>query len=74
MSRAMNLTLDEAEVVALCEKFAVTISVTEPLPTGGTHLVCVREEGAELMRVKFKNHLVAGPVRRFPFYRDRGPW
>lgn len=74
MSRAMNLSLGEAEVVAMCEKFAVTISAVETLPTGGTHLVCVRDEGAELMRGKLKNHLVEGPVRRFPFYRARGPW
>ncbi len=69
MSRAMNLSLGHVEVLAMCEKFAVLISVIEPLPSGGTHLVCVREEGAELMRLKFKNSLVAGHVKRFPFYR-----
>ena len=74
MSRAMNLSLSEAEVVAMCEKFAVVISAVEPLPAGGTHLVCVREEGAELMRDKFKKHIMEGRVDRFPFHRARGPW
>ncbi|EJL35269.1 hypothetical protein [Novosphingobium sp. AP12] len=74
MSRAMNVNLPEAEVVALCEKFAVSISAIEPLPSGGTHLVCTRSEGAEEMRVKMKAHIVEGVVRRFPFYRARGAW
>ena len=70
----MNVTLPEADVVAMCEKFAVSISAIEPLPSGGTHLVCTRSEGAEQMRLKMKAHLVEGAVRRFPFYRARGAW
>lgn len=46
----------------------------EPLPSGGTHLVCVRLEEAEEMRQVFSGKLIAGIVRRYPFYRARGPW
>lgn len=74
MSRAMNLMLAEADVAASCAKIGVSISTMEPLPTGGTHLVCTTSEGADKMRLKFKDHIVEGVVRRFPFYRARGPW
>ncbi|EIZ78680.1 hypothetical protein WSK_2728 [Novosphingobium sp. Rr 2-17] len=74
MSRAMNLNLPEAEVVAMCEKLKVSISAIEPLPSGGTHLVCVLGDGADVVRKKLKAHLVEGTVRRFPFYRARASW
>jgi hypothetical protein len=74
MSRAINFTLPQDEVLAACEKFSVTVSAIEALPSGGTHLVCVREEGADEMRLRLKTHILAGVVRRFPFYRARGPW
>lgn len=74
MSRAMNVSLPEGDVLALCAKFDVAISAIEPLPSGGTHLVCVRGEGADEMRLRMKDHIVLGVVKRFPFYRSRGPW
>lgn len=74
MSRAMNLTLPEAEVQASCEASGVRISDIESLPTGGTHLVCVTSEGAEEMRQKLGGFLITKTVRRFPFYRARSPW
>ena len=74
MSRAMNLSLPEAEVMAMCTKFKVAVSAIETLPSGGTHLVCTRGEGADEMRKRLKAHLDEGVVKRFPFYRARGPW
>jgi hypothetical protein len=74
MSRAMNLTLSEAVVRERCQQSGVSISAIEQLPSGGTHLVCVTGEGAEEMRLKLKAHIIEGTVRRFPFYRARGPW
>lgn len=67
MSRAMNLDLPEAEVVAQCEKLGVSISAIETLPSGGTHLVTTIVEGADLMRHKFKRNVIEGRVKRFPF-------
>lgn len=68
MSRAMNLTLAEADVTAKCRKAGVVISAIEPLPDGGTHLVCLTGDGADTMRAIFKSKVIAGQVRRSPFY------
>jgi hypothetical protein len=70
----MNIALPQAEVAALCARAEVAISAIEPLPSGGTHLVCTRGEGAEEMRRQLREHIVEGVVKRFPFYRSRGPW
>ena len=69
MSRAMNLTLPEAQVRKLCDKSGVSISAIEPLPDGGCHLVCTTGDGAEEIRTKLTNYLIAGHVRRTAFYR-----
>ena len=74
MSRAINLALPESNVKARCAESGVSISAIEPLPSGGTHLVCTTSEGANEMRLRLANHLIEGVVRRFPFYRARGPW
>ena len=71
MSRAMNVSLAEADVTALCKTAGVAISAIETLPTGGTHLVCINADGAEEMRHKMKKHIIEGRVRRFAFYNLR---
>jgi hypothetical protein len=68
MSRAMNLTLPPEEVTAKCLAAGVEISAIEPLPTGGTHLVCVTGDGAATMLRKFKGSVLDGRIKRFPFY------
>lgn len=74
VSRAMNLALGEGEVRERCLAWNISISAIEPLQRGGTHLVCKTIEGADEVRRKLGKHLVFGTVRRFPFYRSRGPW
>lgn len=74
MTRAMNLTLQEDVVRERCAESGVAISAIEPLPQGGTHLVCKTIEGADEMRLRLTNHLLLGKVGRFPFYRTRGLW
>lgn len=74
MSRAINLLLPEADVVARCAEGGVDISAIEPLASGGTHLVCKTSAGAEAIRLRLPEHIIAGVVKRFPFYRSRGPW
>ena len=72
MSRAINLRVPEADVVARCAAGGVSISAVEPLPSGGTHLVCTTMAGAEEMRLQFRDHIIEGVMRRFPFHRSRG--
>lgn len=74
MSRAMNLALGEAEIKAECLSRGVTISALEPLPGIGTHLVCTTSDGADEIRLRLKKHLIAGKVKRFPFYRVPSAW
>ena len=69
MSRAINLTMPEAEVSTICQKAGVSISAIEPLPSGGTHLVCSTGDGAEEMRQLLQSHIISGKVKRFPFYQ-----
>lgn len=67
MSRAMNLAMAEAEVVARCAKAGVSISAIETLSSGGTHLVTTTGDGAIEMRRLLASHLIEGPVKRFAF-------
>lgn len=69
VSRAMNLTLAEDDVIAKCRKASVEISAIELLPSGGTHLVCTTLGGADKMRIKLRKNIIVGKVKRFPFYR-----
>jgi hypothetical protein len=67
MSRAMNLSLAQAEVIAICKKEGVVISAIETLPSGGTHLVTVTGDQAETMRRVLSKHLIEGRVKRFNY-------
>jgi len=69
MSRAINLAMPEAEVVAWCQSSGVAISAIEPLPSGGTHVVCKTGEGADEVRLVLDRHVILTPERRFAFYR-----
>lgn len=73
VSRAINLNLPETKVLAVCEESLVMVSASEQLPSGGTHLVCVTGEGAGTIRRLLKDHIILGVVRRYPFYKARGP-
>lgn len=70
-SRAINLALPEAEVRLRCGANAVEVSAIEPLPNGGTHLVCTTLHGADEMRRSLRKHIIEGSVPRFSFYRAR---
>lgn len=69
----MNLAIPEPIALAKCRDAGVSVSSSEPLPDGGTHLVCTTMEGADEMRLQFQDHLVRGIVRRHPFYAKREP-
>ena len=74
MSRAMNLSLTEAEVQSACDAAQIRISAIEPLPMVGTHVVCRTSEGATQLRARLGKHLIEGKVNRFPYYRAPGSW
>lgn len=69
LTRAMNLTLSEQEVIDGCRRKEIAISAIETLLSGGTHLVCLTIEGADSARHLFRQSIVAGPVRRASFQR-----
>lgn len=75
MSRAMNIALAQPEVLAECAARGIKVSAVEVLPGGaGTHLVCTTIEGADEIRAHLHGQLIAGKVKRFPFYRAPGAW
>ena len=74
MSREMFLSLDEKQVIARCQKENVGISVIEPLPGGGTRLVCNSGDDAVSLRHKLKSNLLTGTVERARVRPRRPLW
>lgn len=63
-SRAMNLTMTEAEVREACTKHDLPISAIETLLSGGTRVVMMDGDAAAKMRKVFKKQILTGPVNR----------
>lgn len=74
MSRALYLSMDEADVILKCEAASVGISAIECLPKFGVRLVCMSVHGAEVMRTKLKSHLIKGATERVKFRPRRPLW
>ncbi len=70
MSRAMNVSIAQADVVALCTKHRASISAIETLHSGGTRVVLQNNQGAETMRKAFGKKVMAGAVVRTPWVRN----
>lgn len=68
MSRAINFALSGAELRERCAAADVRISVIEPLPGGGTRLVCSTVEGAEIMRRRHVKDMLEGSQKRGSMY------
>ena len=71
ITRAMNVSLDEQQVLKLCETNALRISAIEPLVSGGTHLVLVTIEEADQARYLMRKEIITGSVKRTPFIYSR---
>ncbi len=69
-SRAMNVSIAQADVVSLCRKHGAAISAIETLHTGGTHVVMLNGDGADTMRKAFGKKLLTGAVVRTPWVRN----
>jgi hypothetical protein len=67
MSRALNLSMTEAEVIEHCGNKDIGISALEKLPDGGVRLVCMSCLGAEQIRLKLKARIMPDNVRRERF-------
>ena len=74
MSRALFVTLDEADVISRCAAEKVGISAIEKLPAGGVRVVCMSSDGAATMTRKFKTHLIKGTVDRQRHRPTRPLW
>jgi hypothetical protein len=74
MSRALNLTMGQDDVIARCAKEKVGISAIERIPSGGTRLVCMSGHDAERLRTKLKSHIIKGDVVRERHRPTRPLW
>ncbi len=74
MSRALFLSMTQADVVAKCHAADVGISDIEALPDSGVRLVCMSVHGAERMRAKLKAHLMTGEPKRQKIRPTRPLW
>ena len=74
MTRVINLSMKEADVIARCLTESVGVSVIERLPKGGVRLVCMSVNGAELIRLKLKSHIIKGDVTRERHRPTRPLW
>ena len=74
MSRALYLSMNEADVASKCAALNVGISAIERLPKTGVRLVCMSVHGAEVMRAKLKSHLIKDVVERVKFRPSRPLW
>ena len=74
MSRAINLSLGQADVLARCSTERVGVSAIELLPQGGVRLVCMSAHGAELIRRKLKSHVISGDVKRARYRPTKPLW
>lgn len=74
MSRALFLSMDEADVISRCAAAKVGISAIERLPKSGVRLVCMSAHGAEVMRGKLKAHLIDDATERFKIRPSRPLW
>jgi hypothetical protein len=70
MSRALNVNAEHAHVLATCAKHKTPISAIESLMSGGTRVVMMNSDDAELIRRAYKTKLIAGPVRRTAWVRN----
>lgn len=74
MTRAINLLLGEAEVLARCATDRVGVSAVERLPQGGVRLVCMSTLGANVVRRKLKQYLIKGEVTRERYRPTKPLW
>jgi hypothetical protein len=66
MSRAMNLSVNQSEVVKICGDMGIATTSIEPLLPKGTRVVCLNADGAAALRNKMRASMIEGAVTRMP--------
>ncbi|RYE01231.1 MAG: hypothetical protein EOP61_11830 [Sphingomonadales bacterium] len=66
MSRALNLDATPAHVTDMCAKHDATVSVIEPLASGGTRVVLLNAHDAAVIARAFGKKVLTGVVERMP--------
>jgi hypothetical protein len=74
MSRVVHLNLEEGVVTIRCMSENVGVSAIEALPAGGVRLVCMSNDGAEVIRRKLKRYLIKGEITRERHRPATGSW
>lgn len=70
MSRVMNTNAPQPDVIATCARLKTPISAIEPLLSGGTRVVMMNGDDAEIVRKAFKSKLLDGAVTRTRWVRN----
>ncbi len=69
ISRAINVSVGQAQVIALCEKHKAVISAIETLPSGGTRVVMMNGPDAARIIKAFGSKVLTGSVARTHWMR-----
>ena len=59
MSRSVKLRVAESEVIGVCRAQSVAFFSTQRLPHGDTRIFCMTNDGADEVRLRFRNHFLA---------------
>ncbi len=69
ISRAINVSVGQAQVVAMCKKHDAIISAIETLPSGGTRVVMMNSADAATIVKAFGTKVLTGTVARTHWMR-----
>ncbi|SCW95432.1 hypothetical protein SAMN02927924_04712 [Sphingobium faniae] len=73
MSRAINLSVNIAEIEKLCVAHNFRISTIETLASGGSRVVLLDGRDADSLRSLLKNKIIEGAVTRSATHVSRQP-
>jgi hypothetical protein len=71
VTRAINVRLEDQQVIAKCGRKDIAISAIEALPGGGTRVVFNNMEDATEMYKAFGRNVIKGEVKRTNFIARR---
>lgn len=66
MSRALNLSVTQADAIAICAELGVATTAIEMLLPTGTRVVCQTSVGTLALRNRMRAKIIEGAVRRAP--------
>jgi hypothetical protein len=69
ISRAVNVTVEQPAVLAMCKKHDAIISAIETLPSGGTRVVLMNSDDAAKIIKAFGSKVMTGTVKRTHWMR-----